>query len=92
MIFDNIISRSSHVYTKVKGAFYHIRNISNIRKYISKSTTEILIHSFVTSNLDFCNSFLFGAQKPDIVELQSVQHITETLRDLYWLPVEERLF
>ena len=28
----------------VKGAFYHIRNISKIRKYISKSIAEILIH------------------------------------------------
>ena len=55
--------------------------------------------------MDFCNSLLFGAQKRDIVKLQSVQnaaariiaglkkrdHITETLRDLHWLPVEERI-
>ena len=76
-----------------------------IRKYISKSTTEILIHSFVSSKLDFGDSLLFGAQKRDIVKLQSVQNaaariiaglkkrdrITETLRDLHWLPVEERI-
>ena len=94
-----------HVNTIAKGAFYHIRNISKIRKYISKSTTEILIHSFVSSKLDFCNSLLFGAQKRDIVKLQSVQnaagriiadlkkrdHITETLRGLHWLPVEEKI-
>ena len=105
VIFDDTMSLSPHVNTTVKGAFYHIRNISKIRKYISKSTTEILIHSFVSSKLDFCNSLLFGAQKRDIVKLQSVQnaaarivtglkkrdHITETLRDLHWLPVEERI-
>ena len=101
------MSLSPHVNTIVKGAFYHIQNISKIRKYISKSTTGILIHSFVSSKLDFCNSLLFGAQKRDIVKLQSVQneaaarimiasikkrdHITETLRDLHWLPVEERI-
>ena len=73
MIFDNTMSLSPHVYTNiVKGAFYHIRNISEIRKYISKSTTKILIHSFVSSKLDFCNSLLFGGQKRDIVKLQSV--------------------
>ena len=105
VIFDDTMSLSPHVNTIVKGAFYHIRNISKIRKYISKSTTEILIHSFVSSKLDFCDSLLFGAQKRDIVKLQSVQnaaariiaglkkrdHITETLRDLHWLPVEERI-
>ena len=68
------MSLSPHVNTIVKGAIYHIRNISKIRKYISESTTEILIHSFVSSKLDFCNSLLFGAQKGDIVKLQSVQN------------------
>ena len=71
----------------------------------SQKFTEILIHSFVSSKLDFCNSLLFGAQKRNIVKLPSVQnaaariiaglkkrdHITETLRDLHWLPVEERI-
>ena len=74
MIFDEAMSLSPHVNTIVKGAFYHIRNISKTRKYVSKSTTEILIHSFVSSKLDFCNSVLFGAQKRDIVKLQSVQN------------------
>ena len=97
MIFDDTMSLSPHVNTIVKGAFYHIRNISKIRKYISTST--------VSSKLDFCDSLLFGAQKRDIAKLQSVQnaaartiaglkkrdHITETLRDLHWLPVEERI-
>ena len=55
--------------------------------------------------MDFCNSLLFGAQKRDLAKLQSVQnvaariiaglkkrdHIIETLRDLHWLPVEERI-
>ena len=105
VIFDDTTAISPYVNTIVKGAFYHIRNISKIRKYISKSTTEILIHSFVSSKLDFRNSLLFGAQKRDIVKLQSVQNaaariinglkkrdpITETLRDPHWLPVEERI-
>ena len=74
VIFDDTMSLSPHVNTIVKGAFYHIPNISEIRKYISKSTTEILIHSLVSSKLDFCNSLLFGAQKQDIVKLLSPQN------------------
>ena len=97
VIFDDTMSLSPHLNTIVKGAVYHIRNISKIRKYISKSTTEILIHGFVSSKLDFCNSLLFGAPKRDIVKRQSVQnaaariiaslkkqdHITETLKNLH---------
>ena len=55
--------------------------------------------------MDFGNSLLFGAQKRYIVKLQSIQnaafriiggvkkqdHITKTLRDLHWLPVEKRI-
>ena len=48
VLFDDTMSLSPHVNTIVKGAVYHIRNISKIRKYISKSTAEILIHSFVS--------------------------------------------
>ena len=67
VILDDTMSLSPHVNTIVKGAFYHIRNISKIRKYISTSTTEILIHSCLSSKLDFCNSLLFGDQKRDII-------------------------
>ena len=74
MIFDDTMSLSPHVNTIVKGAFYHIRNISKVRKYTSKSTIEILLHSFVSSKLDVCNFLLFGAQKRDIVKLQSIHN------------------
>ena len=53
VIFDDTMSFSPHVNAIVKGAFYHVRNISKIRKYISKGTAEILIHSFISSKLDF---------------------------------------
>ena len=95
------MSLSPHVNTIVKGAFYHVRNISKKRKYIGKSTTQIVNHSFVSSKLGFCNSLL----KRDVVKLQSVQNaaariiaglkkrddIQKTLRRLHWLPVEERI-
>ena len=58
VIFEDTMSLSPHVNTIVKGAFYHVRNISKIRKYIITSTTEILIHRFVSSKLDFCNCLL----------------------------------
>ena len=51
--FDTHLVLSYHVNDVVKKAFYHLRNIPKIRKYISAETTEILIHCFVTSKLDF---------------------------------------
>ena len=103
--FDTHLTLSYHVNDVVKKAFYHLRNIAKIRKYISAETTEIVIHCFVTSKLDFCNALLYGLPKYQINKLQNVQnaaariiarlrkydHISQTLKDLHRLPVEQRI-
>ena len=60
--------------TACKSAFYHLRNISRIRKLLSTKTIETLVHAFVTSNLDHCNSLLYGVLKYVIKKLQSPQN------------------
>lgn len=85
--------------------FYHLRNIAIIRKFLSYKHCEILIHAFVTTRLDYCNSLLSGLPQYLIEKLQYVQnsaarlltqtrkyeHITPVLMDLHWLPVSERI-
>ena len=96
---------SFHINNIVKVAFYHLRNIAKIRKYINVTTAEVLVHAFINSKLDFCNSLLHGLPKYEINKLQSVQnaaarviaclskfdHISDTLMKLHWLPVEQRI-
>ena len=104
-IFDTTMSMLPHVNNACKSAFYYLRTISPIRKYLSTQTTEILIHAFVTSKLNHRNSLLYNVPKNVIKKLQSVQnaaarlitrsrkcdHITPILLDLHWLPVSERI-
>ena len=104
-IFNTTMSMLPHVNNVCKSAFYHLRTILRIRKYVSTQTTEILIHAFVTSKLDHCNSLPYNVPKNVIKKLQSVQnaaarlitrsrkcdHITPILLDLHWLPVSERI-
>ena len=94
-----------HINNICKSSFYHLRNIARIRKYISFKTAETLVHAFITSKLDHCNSVLFGLPKNLIDKLQAVQnaaarlisltrkhdHITPVLIDLHWLPVAHRI-
>ena len=96
------MSMLPHVNNVCKSAFYHLHTINT---YQSKLLTEILVHAFVTSKLDHCNSLLYNVPKNVIKKLQSVQnaaarlitrsgkcdHITPILFDLYWLPVSERI-
>ena len=99
------MSMLPHVNSVCKSSFYHLRNISRIRKLLSNKTTETPVHAFVTSELNHCNSLLNNVPKYVIKKLQSVQnaaarlitssrkydHITPILFDLQWIPVSERI-
>ena len=39
-----------------KTAYYHMKKINKIRKYLTDDTTKTLVHSLVTGRLDYCNS------------------------------------
>ena len=56
VIFDNTMTMVPHINSTCKSAFYHLRNIARIRKFISLKTAETLVHAFVNSKLDHCNS------------------------------------
>ena len=59
-IVDENLSLKSHVNLICKTAYIALRNIGSIRKYLDQSTAERLVHAFVTSRLDYCNSLLIS--------------------------------
>ena len=74
------------------------RNIRQIRKFLSEDTTKILVHAFVTSHLDYCNSLFYGLPQSQYDRLARVvwlipkfDHITPVLIGLHWLPVRYRV-
>ena len=105
VVFDSVFDHEKHIKNVCKGAYHQIRNIGMIRKYLDLDATKSLVHAYVTSRLDYCNSLLFGISKDLIYKLQRVQntaarlitrtrkfdHITPVLKDLHWLPVEQRI-
>ena len=94
--------RRHYTITKLcKSAQFHLRNISKIRKHPNNDSTEIIIHVFVSSKLDHCNSLLYGLPAYKLHRLQLLQdtaarivtltrkydHITPVLQSLHLLPV-----
>ena len=85
--------------------YFHLRRLKTIRRVLGEKTTTNLIMAFVSSRLDYCNAILARLPKSSIVLLQRVQnatarlirargprdHVTPSLRDLHWLPVEQRI-
>ena len=53
-------------------AFRGLYNIRQIRKFLIIDATKTLVHVFVTSNLDYCNSLLFGLPAYQQERLQKV--------------------
>ena len=84
----------------------HIRNFRRIRNSLDLNSAKLLANALVTSRLDYCNGLLYGINKGLSKKLQMVQnslarvvipsvkrrdHITPVLRQLHWLPVEQRI-
>ena len=95
----------NHVTKTCSISFYHTYDIKHIRKYLNRNLTEKIVHALITSKLDYCKSLLFGLSNCQLQKLQRVQnaaariiagtrkydHITPILRELHWLPVNERI-
>ena len=94
-----------HINKTCSSAFYDLYNIRRIKKYLSRSVAESLVHAFITSRIDYCNSLLYGLPNSHIMKLQRMQNaaarlVTETTRfchvtplffHLHWLPISYRI-
>ncbi|TWW59874.1 hypothetical protein D4764_06G0014040 [Takifugu flavidus] len=101
------VSQSVRVRVKTvsQNAFFHLRNITKIRKLLTRHDAEKLVHAFVTSRLDYCNSLLSGCPNNSLRSLQVIQnaaatvltgidkrdHITPLMASLHWLPIKFRI-
>ena len=63
---------SFHISKLCASAFYHLHNIGRIRKFLSLDTTKALVHAFVTSRVDYCNSLLYGLPAIQINKVRRV--------------------
>ena len=61
--FDATMSIFVHIGKICSKAFHGLYRIRQIRKFLSPETTKTLVHAFVASYLDYCNSLLYGVPK-----------------------------
>ena len=63
VVMDPDLNFNSHIKDITKTAYYHLKNISRIRGRMSQQDLEKLVHAFIFSRLDYCNSVLTGLPK-----------------------------
>ena len=104
VVLDDNMLFDGHVSDICRSSFNQLGNLSKITKYLTKEPSEIAVHAFITSKLDYCNFFLYICRKMQLKKLQYVKntaarivtqtrkfdHITPVLFDLHWLPVSYR--
>lgn len=105
VMFDCSISMNDHVSFLCKTVNFYLRCLRKIRRYIDRTTCAHAVRSLILSRLDYCNSLLAGLSVTDIRRLQKLQNraarliyqvnrrtsAPPLLRELHWLPVQQRI-
>lgn len=95
----------THISNICRSSYCYIRSISRIRKCLSRCDTEKLVHAFISSRLDQCNSLLAGLPSTTLEPLIRVQRsaarlimkvrkfdpISLHMKTMHWLPIPQRI-
>ncbi len=74
VIFDSNLSFEYHIRKTSQACFYQLGNISKIRDMLSFNDTEKVIHAFISSRLDYCNSLFSCLNSHSVSQLQLIQN------------------
>ena len=105
VMLDSQLYKSAQVGAACRSAYNYLRQLRPVVQALSVEARKTVVHAFVSSRLDYCNSLLFGITDSLVQRLQAVQnaaarlvggtrrseHITPVLRQLHWLPVRQRI-
>ena len=95
----------SHIKKVTQSCHFQLKNVGKIRDLLDKDIAHMLVHSFVTNRLDYCNCLYAGVPSYLLERLQKIQNKAarlvlregrkhdskELLRLLHWLPVQKRV-
>lgn len=103
--FDAHLSLDTHISRLTRTCFLQLRQLRAIRRCVNSDTMKMLLHAFVVSRLDYCNSLFAGLPSSSINKLQVLQnsaarlygglrrsdHVKPVLKHLHWLRIPQRI-
>ena len=105
VVIDRQMSLAAHVSALCRSGYHQLRQLRPVVGSLSADASKTLVHAFISSRLDYCNSLFYGIADGLLKKLQSIQnaaarlitgtrrrdHITPVLQQLHWLPVRKRI-
>ena len=106
VVIDEELKMDAHVGRITRSCFYQLRQIRTIRQSLSDNAILTLIHSFVVTRIDYCNSVLSGITAVQTERVQRILNAAARLilripkfapvsalirYNLHWLPAVQRI-
>jgi len=102
---DSQLTMADHVAALSRSCFFYMRQLRAIKQALTPEVIRTLIHVFISSRLDYCNSILAGVSSQLLQKLQVVQnaaarlvtvesasvYTTPVLCELHWLPIRRQI-
>ncbi len=79
VLLDSGLRFDKQINSVVKSCFFHLRRLAKVKTFLSLRKFEIVIHVFITTCLDYCNSLYYGVNRSSIGRLQLVQNAAARL-------------
>src|SRR6218665_3411969 len=103
---DQELTLAPHIHSLCRACYYQLRQLRTVSRSLTSTAAATLVHSFVTSRLDYCSSLYIGLPATRLNCLNRVlrsaarligrvskfDHISAYMRDvLHWLPLRQRI-
>jgi len=72
VLLDSALTFGPHIRRLSGRCFYHLRQMRIVRKSLIPEAAKTMVHAFITSHIDYCNSVMYGASTVHIRPLQNV--------------------
>ena len=69
VVLDSTLTFSDHIANLTRSSYFHLRRLRAIRRSVSSSVFTSIVHAFICSRIDYCNSLLVGLPKVRLAPL-----------------------
>lgn len=76
VFFDSALKFDKQIRSE---GFFHLQVLAKIKLFLAFKDFEMVIHAFISTRLDYCNSLFMGINQSSLAHLQMVQNAAARL-------------